>query len=442
MPGLEHLPPEDPGDFYFDRFEVSNLAYKRFVDAGGYRDPAYWNEPFVESGRTLSREEAMARFQDKTGRPGPASWEVGSFPDGTADQPVRGISWYEAAAYTEFAGRSLPTIHHWNRVALTWASADIVPLSNLASDSVVPIGTTRAMSRFGAYDLAGNVREWCYNESSRGDRFILGGGWNDPPYGFNDGYAQSPWDRSPTNGLRTMRYADNGSDTAHLQNVIELPFRDLLAEPRVPRETFELYRKQFDYDPTPLNAVVEGTLEQESYIREKIVVDAAYGGERMTVYLFLPKQSQPPYQTVIYFPGSGSVHSRSSENLALRGSVFVPKSGRTLVFPVYKSTYERGDGLESVTPNETTSWKDHVIMWGKDLRRTIDYLETREDLDTEQIAYLGASWGAATGAIMMAIEPRLDTGVVMVAGMHFQRALPEVSERDGGCSRWLMNNPG
>ncbi len=59
----------------------------------------------------------MALFRDRTGRPGPATWEVGSFPEGQADFPVSGVSWHEAAAYAEFAGKSLPTLHHWFRAA-------------------------------------------------------------------------------------------------------------------------------------------------------------------------------------------------------------------------------------------------------------------------------------------------------------------------------------
>ena len=85
------------------------------MDAGGYADEKFWRQPFVERGRELTWHDAIARFVDRTGRPGPASWEVGSFPDGAGDLPVSGVSWYEAAAYAEWAGKSLPTIFHWNR---------------------------------------------------------------------------------------------------------------------------------------------------------------------------------------------------------------------------------------------------------------------------------------------------------------------------------------
>lgn len=110
--GLDHLPPQRLRDFWIDRYEVTNRDFKRFVDAGGYRDRKYWRQPFVDGGRTLTFEQAMARFKDSAGRPGPATWESGSFADGQKDLPVTGVSWYEAAAFAEFSGKSLPTLYH------------------------------------------------------------------------------------------------------------------------------------------------------------------------------------------------------------------------------------------------------------------------------------------------------------------------------------------
>ena len=189
-------------DNVMDRYEVTNNDYKRFLDDGGYKNPAYWKEPFERDSLTLFFEDAMALFTDKTGRPGPASWEVGDYPEGEDDYPVTGVSWFEAAAYAEFAGKSLPTIYHWNWASFSWAGLDFTVLSNLDGSGPVPVGSSQALHLFGVYDMAGNAREWVWNESSpEGARFILGGGWNDPAHAFGEYTALSPFDRSETNGL-------------------------------------------------------------------------------------------------------------------------------------------------------------------------------------------------------------------------------------------------
>jgi eukaryotic-like serine/threonine-protein kinase len=429
LPGLEGLKTERTAAFLMDRHEVSQREYKRFVDAGGYEDPRYWKEPFVDSGHTLPWKAAMARFVDRTGRPGPATWEVGSYPEGGADLPVMGVSWYEAAAYAEWAGKRLPTIFHWNRVAFTVGSSRIVPMANLARKGPVPVGSTKSMNRFGVYDLAGNVREWTWNSAGRGDaHFILGGGWNDPDYAFPDAYAQPPFDRSPTNGFRCIRPLEPDPNAAALRQAIALPFRDFRAEKPASDATFAQFLRLFGYDKTPLDAKIEEETAMPSGLRQRIVFNAAYGGERMTAYLFLPPAGTPPYQVVVLFPGSGSIEARSSAALDLGRVDFLPRSGRAVLFPIYKSTYERGDDLHTDSPSETTLYKDHVVMWAKDLSRSIDYLETRRDVDANRIAYYGLSWGAALGAILPAVEPRIKANVLYVAGLSFQRALPEADQ--------------
>jgi eukaryotic-like serine/threonine-protein kinase len=426
LPGLEDLKTEPTQAFLMDRYEVCNRDYKRFVDAGGYTDPRFWRQPFVERGREIPWGEAMARLVDRTGRPGPAIWEVGSFPEGAGDLPVAGVSWYEAAAYAEWAGKSLPTIFHWNRVAFTVASSTIVPLANLGGNGLVPVGATKSMNRFGVYDLAGNVREWIWNAANRDEgQFILGGGWNDPKYAFAAAFAQPPFDRSPTNGFRCIRYVEKDGNLAALRRSIALPFRDFRTEKPVPDAVFRQYLRLFTYDKTPLDAKIEEETATPDGVRQKISFAAAYGGERMTAYLFLPPAGKPPYQVVIFFPGSAAIDGGSSASLDRDDFYFLQRTGRAVLYPIYKSTFERGDDLHTDSPSKTTSWKDHVIMWEKDLSRSIDYLETRPDIDVGRLAYYGVSWGGAMGAILPAVEKRIKVNVLYVAGLCFQRSLPE-----------------
>ena len=91
--------------------------------------------------RTVSWEEAVLEFRDTTGRPGPSTWELGTYPEGQDDWPVRGVSWFEAAAYAQFAGKSLPTVHHWRLAAAMGIHCAILAWSNFRQgpgSSVVP----------------------------------------------------------------------------------------------------------------------------------------------------------------------------------------------------------------------------------------------------------------------------------------------------------------
>ena len=53
----------------------------------------------------------------------------------------------------------------------------------------------------------------------------------------------------------------------------------------------------------------------------------------------------------------------------------------------------------------------------KDLSRCIDYIETRDDIDSNRVAFYGMCWGATLGPIMLAVEDRLDTGIFVVGGL-------------------------
>jgi formylglycine-generating enzyme required for sulfatase activity/dienelactone hydrolase len=427
LPGLDQLERVKLGDFLIDRYEVTNREYKAFVSAGGYTKQEYWAEPFVNAGRAIPWEEAMTSFKDKTGREGPSSWKAGDVPGGQEDLPVGGVSWYEAAAYAAFAGKSLPTVYHWNRAAETAASSFIVPGSNLEARGPAKGSTFLGMSPFGAFDMAGNVREWCLNEDAKGERYILGGGWSDPTYSFNDAYAQSPFDRSPINGIRLVKLLRDEPNLALASRPLEQAYRDYSKEQPVSGELYETFRRMYDYDRSPLNAKVESRdTTPADWVTEKVSFDAAYGRERVLAYLFLPKRHQGPFQTVVYFPGDGGVHVRSSAGPATGSQVdFFIKSGRAVIWPIYKSTHERSDSMESTVPNLSIFYRDHVVMWAKDMRRSMDYLATRADIDTARFAYFGVSWGGRLGGLMPAIEPRFKTVVLFVAGLRFQRPRPE-----------------
>ena len=430
-PGLDHLKAVKLGDYLIDKFEVTNKDYAEFVRRGGYTKREYWEIPFTKEGRVVPWDQAMNEFKDQTGRPGPATWEAGDYPRGKENSPVGGISWYEAAAYARYAGKSLPTVYHWNVAATPGWSADIIPLSNFHGAGPLPVGQQRGMSECGAYDMAGNVREWCWNEAADG-KYLLGGGWNDPEYAFIDAYAQSAWDRSPTNGLRCIKYLKEEANLAELQRPLERIKRNFKKERPVSDEVFKAFKRLYAYDKTELNPKIESEdRSSPDWIRQRISFDAAYGHERIIALLFLPKRFTPPFQVVVYFPSSDAIQMRTSggiENYSTRVFDYFLKNGRALLFPMYKGTFERGDDLDSDYPSETAFYRDHLIMWAKDLGRSIDYLETRKDVLTDKLAYYGLSWGAAMGAIMPAVEERIKLVLLYVAGLFQTKAFPEADQ--------------
>jgi eukaryotic-like serine/threonine-protein kinase len=429
IPGLEHAVSEvQIPDYWMDRYEVTNKQFKQFVDAGGYRKSEFWKQPFVEDGRTLSWEEAMLKFRDKTGRQAPATWELGNYPEGQAEYPVTGVSWYEAAAYAEFARMSLPTVHQWQNAALRWFTSDIAPLSNFSGHGLSPIGSYQGMSPFGTYDMAGNAKEWCWNATGN-KRFILGGAWNEPPYMFEDQDAQSPFNRAPTYGFRTVKEIPGTSLPKAAMEPISFTFRDYTKKKPVSDKVFAIFQNLYRYDPAPLDAVLDPVEESNEYwTRQKVTLNTAYSNERMFAYVYLPKNATAPYQTVVFFPGSYAVRERSSRDLELFGCDFIIKSGRALVYPIYKSQYERGDAMKSDDPDSTVFYRDHVIYWSKDLGRTIDYLETRKDLNLEKLAFYGLSTGAYLGNILPAVEKRVKVAVLLGGGFDASEKLPEVDE--------------
>jgi dienelactone hydrolase len=110
---------------------------------------------------------------------------------------------------------------------------------------------------------------------------------------------------------------------------------------------------------------------------------------------------------------------------------YLVRSGRAVLYPVYKGTFERS-GPEYVVMNQTPEqWGTYahaewVIQMVKDLRRSIDYLETRQDIESERLAYYGMSWGGNLGAIIPAVEKRIAASVLVGGGL-LGKARPEVS---------------
>ncbi len=159
--------------------------------------------------------------------------------------------------------------------------------------------------------------------------------------------------------------------------------------------------------------------DPEDYRVERWKFNPAYGGEPMAAYLFLPAGQTEPLQPVVVFLGEG-LNETSFPGPPFD---FVVQSGRALVVPVYMSSYERSDGMvgHAPDPRRGADWQqdfeDHVVMWVQDVMRTLDFLETRSDLDLAKIAYLGHFTGVWMSAYVLPVEPRIRAAVLIRGGV-------------------------
>ena len=449
-PGMVRIPatkiPLTLGDFFIGRYEVTNREYKTFVDAGGYQNQEYWKHAFLKGGKEITWDQAMSELVDQSGQPGPSIWMGGDYPEGEDDYPVSGVCWYEAAAYAEFVGMSLPTSSHWTvaagmftpmvQVRQLGGFAILAPFCNFNQHGTVAVGSLSGITAYGAYDMAGNVREWCWNKTMSG-RVIRGGSWQDNTYEFENVRQAPAMDRSPRNGIRLAFYPDPDSIPEELFAPLPSPEAfDISKHQPVPDNIFQIYKELFAYDKSELNSNVEYREESPGgWVLEKISFDAAYGGERVQAYLFLPLNVEPPFQTVIYFPGSAAAMMSSSQDMESYYEFtmflnFLVRNGRAILFPIYKGTFERGKPELSAIHegSDSYAYNEFLIQLVKDFRRSIDYLETRPDIDSSKIAYYGMSWGGITGIIITALEERLTASILLAGslGVEGVKVKPEV----------------
>ena len=184
------------GAFYIDVHEVTVAQYKKFLDATGRESPDFW-VPEAD----------------------------------LPDEPVVGVSWDDAAAYAEWAGKRLPTEAEWEYAArgggtgtkYPWGEKPDLDYANVNSFGIMPVQSLKA-NGYGLYDMIGNVWEWCsdwydenyYSSSPRENpagpaagktRVLRGGAWNNSKYHatVTKRYYSNPAVKSYTFGFRCVK---------------------------------------------------------------------------------------------------------------------------------------------------------------------------------------------------------------------------------------------
>jgi len=244
---------------------------------------------------------------------------------------------------------------------------------------------------------------------------VLGAAYNETAYMFIDYDAQTPMTRAANIGFRCAKYPMPPS--GEVLAPLEALSRNYAKERPVDDSKLDSYLKLFRYERSDLRSAVEASDDISPYWkREKISFDAAYFGERMIAILFLPRNAKPPYQTVLYVPGAAAFDLKGSSE-SIKGSAldFIMRSGRALIYPIYKGSYERGGGV--ARPVNSRTWQEAFIACSKDLGRSIDYLETRRDIDMTRLAYYGVSLGAWSAPVLITVDGRFKTAVLQAGGL-------------------------
>ncbi|MEE9491036.1 MAG: SUMF1/EgtB/PvdO family nonheme iron enzyme, partial [Dehalococcoidia bacterium] len=431
-------------DYFMDRYEVSNHKYQEFVKAGGYLQKGLWNFPFMENGQTLSWETAMQRFRDRTGLAGPRNWVNQEYPEGKANHPVTGITWYEAQAYAEFVGKSLPTVFQWEKAARDGAITHFVGVvmpwglvrtkgatlarANFDGRDTMPVDSYEfGLSPYGSYNMAGNVKEWCLNERTGG--FVTtGGSWEGPNYLFRHFGAVPGLQSTRSLGFRCVKMPAGASGD---QGAMQISKKAMTTSYKpVDDATFNSFLGYYKYDKKPLDSEVVETIETEDWTREKVTF-ASVDRQRIIAYIYLPRRAAKPYQCINLMPGGDIFYTRSASEYAEWLLAAHIKAGRAVMSMAPRGGVERTRTPDYVSPKgHTVEYRERLVRWVTEYRLGLDYLATRGDIDMDKIAHLGFSWGSfSVGLPLTAVEDRYRSIIFIGGGVSpgMRSILPEAN---------------
>jgi len=322
--GFENVKPGDVPLAYLGKLEVTNAEYRKFVEDGGYRRRDLWkSRSWAASLRTgdgaLSRSHRPAR---------PLDLERRRLSRGQADFPVTGVSWYEAVAYANWAGKSLPTIYHWSRAATTGRRPTSCREATLARGPARRDERRRLGLRPPRH---GRQRQGVGLE--RAERKPL-----HPRRRLRRTavHVQRPRRAATFRAPRQLRSAlrNTRSPCPGAPRKIEQPMRDYTrSAPRAKK--LPPLRRLYGYDKTPLDArtesVAEPTLAHGAGSASRRLI-AARGWRRSSSR----RRTSPAMADGDLFPGSNALHVRSSNDptaIYLHAYSFLIKSGARCSIP-------------------------------------------------------------------------------------------------------------
>jgi len=282
------------------------------------------------------------------------------------------------------------------------------------------------ISAFGCYNMAGNVKEWCLNKSSEGFS-VTGGSWEDIYYIYGDFGSFPGFNSSGSLGFRCIK------NLVKIENDPAAVFinKDQKVETYKPIGESE-YKKlltYYNYDKQPLNAKVVSREEKEFWFEEKIEFDCSLG-DRITGFLFLPKNVLEPFQCIVWDP-HGAVYDLGAPanwtaEILFSGNI---KSGRAVFVIVPKGSPSRKWDYGEQWPDvSTVLFRDRVLHWVIESRISLDYLATRKEIDMTKLAWVPTSH-MINGIIVPAVDKRINSIILIACGIYpeSKTSLPEAN---------------
>lgn len=194
------------------------------------------------------------------------------------------------------------------------------------------------------------------------------------------------------------------------------------------KQEFSIY-KYYNYDQDlPLKDSVNLLKDTTVYALYSVTFRSVHN-QTVTALLSVPKTSENPHPVIILMHGLGD---RKTVDYVETGNDYFLKSGYAVLrLDVAKHGKRYEDDYDFSFTGEYRYWSREIIIQTVfDLRRAVDFIQTRKELDAERIGYFGISLGGIIGTVFSGVEPRVKVPVITLAGgdMHLMFGMDALSD--------------
>jgi len=169
-------------------------------------------------------------------------------------------------------------------------------------------------------------------------------------------------------------------------------------------------------------------VDTPDWIRERLWIDGRKG-DSVLLYVFLPRNAEPPYQALVHIASSAAFGQSSVAQLVEDIAAGQIKAGRAVISPVLTGMVEHPGTMKIRPPPQSVEFRDLMVWHATEMRLAMDYAVTRPDIDSTRLGYIAMSFGAGSRVTLAAVDPRFRAVVLLGAGIdeRIQPTLPEAA---------------